>query len=110
MFQCLRTILFRFLLSEFDWLLVTDDDTVLSPARLAQLLACYNTDEPIILGLYFVCSSERERKISIFSFTELRLYSFHLVALTGIYILASQENSSLPPSKILPCFCDFLRS
>jgi len=45
-----RTMLDRFLTTDSDWLLITDDDTILSPVRLAQLLACYSTEEPIILG------------------------------------------------------------
>jgi len=45
-----RTMLDRFLESNLPWLLIVDDDTVFSPARLSQMLACYSQEEPIILG------------------------------------------------------------
>ena len=35
------------------------------------------------------------------------LYNTYINAKAGVYILASQKNSSPPPSKILPCFCGF---
>ncbi|XP_008551292.1 beta-1,3-glucosyltransferase [Microplitis demolitor] len=34
----------------FNWLIVTDDDTILSIARLSRLLSCYNPKEPISIG------------------------------------------------------------
>jgi len=45
-----RTFLNRFLEEEHPWLVIVDDDTVFSPVRLAQLIGCYSTDEPVILG------------------------------------------------------------
>lgn len=45
-----RTFLNRFLEEDQDWLVIVDDDTVFSPVRMAQLIACYPTDEPVILG------------------------------------------------------------
>ena len=32
------------------WLVITDDDTILSVAKLAKLLNCYDPSNPIILG------------------------------------------------------------
>lgn len=33
-----------------DWLLITDDDTILSLARIQKLLTCYNANDPVALG------------------------------------------------------------
>jgi UDP-glucose:O-linked fucose beta-1,3-glucosyltransferase len=46
-----RTMLDSFLESGKNWMLILDDDTILSPARLSQLLACYaDPADPVILG------------------------------------------------------------
>ena len=46
-----RTMLDSFLESGSDWMLILDDDTILSPARFAQFLACFDdAQEPVILG------------------------------------------------------------
>ncbi|XP_030750594.1 beta-1,3-glucosyltransferase isoform X1 [Sitophilus oryzae] len=36
--------------SQFTWLVLVDDDTVLSVSRIASLTRCYDTTEPIMLG------------------------------------------------------------
>lgn len=33
-----------------EWLVIADDDTLLSISRLARLLACYSSHEAILLG------------------------------------------------------------
>ena len=38
------------------------------------------------------------------------LYNTYINAKAGVYILASQKNSSPPPLKFFPVFVDFLRS
>ena len=35
---------------DLHWLVITDDDTILSVAKLAKLLNCYDPSNPIILG------------------------------------------------------------
>ncbi|XP_033116105.1 beta-1,3-glucosyltransferase-like [Anneissia japonica] len=37
-------------LKAFSWLVVTDDDTILSVARLQQFLSCYDSTQPVFLG------------------------------------------------------------
>ncbi|XP_077996496.1 beta-1,3-glucosyltransferase-like [Glandiceps talaboti] len=37
-------------LKKIPWLVITDDDTILSVSRLQRLLSCYNPDEPVFLG------------------------------------------------------------
>lgn len=40
----------NFNISNKDWLVLADDDTLLSIPRLQELLSCYNKSEPIVLG------------------------------------------------------------
>ncbi|XP_046598017.1 beta-1,3-glucosyltransferase isoform X1 [Neodiprion lecontei] len=35
---------------KLDWLVITDDDTILSLGKLLQLLTCYNPSDPVALG------------------------------------------------------------
>ncbi|XP_002731684.1 beta-1,3-glucosyltransferase-like [Saccoglossus kowalevskii] len=37
-------------LKRIPWLVITDDDTILSVSRLQRLLSCYNATEPVYLG------------------------------------------------------------
>ncbi|XP_020298582.1 beta-1,3-glucosyltransferase isoform X2 [Pseudomyrmex gracilis] len=36
--------------NRFKWLVISDDDTILSPVRLLRLLTCYNSDRPVAIG------------------------------------------------------------
>ncbi|KAK2169117.1 hypothetical protein LSH36_12g16120 [Paralvinella palmiformis] len=40
----------RFLQKKYKWLVITDDDTLLSVPNLRKLLTCYDHDEPVVLG------------------------------------------------------------
>ena len=51
--QKLRNIIGKFADKQWQvmkWLVIIDDDTIMSFKRLQRLLACYNPDEPVLLG------------------------------------------------------------